>query len=231
MTPTKRPSRKRLITDRQLAAILSTALKGSDHYSRIVSLLALTGQRRGEIASLQRPWIDETARTITPPGWLTKNKVEHCLPFGDMTAALLKAVPQLDGNDYLFPAAREHVRGKPTTVFNGFQKAKIEFDRLCGVTGWTLHDLRRKFSTTLAELRVPPHVVERLLNHKMGSISNQTGSAVTEVAVIYNRATYLPEMREAIGLWEKHLAALVGSQESGSRPRSLSRFFINRPCY
>jgi integrase len=214
MTPSKRASRKRLINDREFAAILSTALKGSDHYSRIVALLALTGQRRGEIVALQRPWIDETARTITLPYWLTKNKVEHCFPFGDMTAAVLQTIHHMSGTDYLFPATREHVRGQPTTTFNGFQKAKIEFDEVCGVTGWTLHDLRRKFSTTLAELRVPPHVVERLLNHKMGSISNRTDNGVTEIAEIYNRATYFPEMREAIALWETHVAKLRASRES-----------------
>src|SRR5262249_14732448 len=122
MTPTKRPSRKKLITDQELAAILGTALKGTDHYSHIVALLAITGQRRGEIAGLQWPWIDETARTITLPDWLTKNKVEHCFPFGDMTAHILHAIPQLNGTQHLFPAAREHERGKPTTTFNGFQK-------------------------------------------------------------------------------------------------------------
>jgi integrase len=69
-----------------------------------------------------------------------------------------------------------------------------------------LHDLRRTFATRLAQMKVAAHVVERLLNHKLGSIGNNTGGIVSEV---YNRAAYLPEMREAIGLWEKHLTALL----------------------
>jgi hypothetical protein len=33
-------------------------------------------------------------------------------------------------------------------------------------------DCRRTFGTKLAELKVPPHIVERLLNHKLGTLSN-----------------------------------------------------------
>jgi integrase len=85
---------------------------------------------------------------------------------------------------YLFPAAREHVRGKPTAAFNGWPKAKEAFDKKCGVTGWTLHDIRRTFGTGLARLKAPPHIVERLLNHKLGSISNRTDGVVSAVAEI-----------------------------------------------
>src|SRR6266567_2811648 len=58
--------------------------------------------------------------------------------------------------EFLFPASRAHVRGKPTTTFNGWPKYKEAFDKLCGVTDWTLHDLRRTL-TNLAALKVPPH--------------------------------------------------------------------------
>ena len=40
------------------------------------------------------------------------------------------------------------LRGKPTTVFNGWPKSKAELDKkLEGVDPWTLHDLRRTFSS------------------------------------------------------------------------------------
>ena len=80
---------------------------------------------------------------------------------------------------------------------------------MCGVTGWTLHDLRRTFATKLAGLKVPPHIVERLLNHKFGSIQNQTEGMVSAVAEIYNRHLYVDEMREAINVWEEHLNKLL----------------------
>jgi hypothetical protein len=72
-----------------------------------------------------------------------------------------------------------------------------------------LHDLRRTFATNLAALNVPPHVIERLLNHKFGSIQNQTDSIVSAVAEIYNRHLYLDEMRAAIERWEERLDTLI----------------------
>jgi integrase len=80
--------------------------------------------------------------------------------------------------------------------------------------GWTLHDLRRTFATRVAELGVLPHVVERLLNHRLGAISNQTQSIVTELAEIYNLATFLPQMREAIQVWENKLTTLLRLSEA-----------------
>jgi integrase len=208
MTSTKRPARKRQLNDVELAAVFRTALENRDPYSRIVALLILTGQRRGEITALEWPWIT-AQRTITLPSSLTKNKTEHTFPYGEMTAAVLDQMTRDEGTEYLFPAARDHVRGNATTTFNAWSKSKSEFDTKCGITGWTLHDLRRVFATRLAELGVLPHVIERLLNHKLGSISNKTDSIVSAVAEIYNRATYMREMREAIDKWEVFLAGLL----------------------
>jgi integrase len=213
MSPTRRPSRKRVLNNTELAAVLRTAIEGTDPYSKIVALITCTGQRRGEITGLHWPWFDTRQRTITLPDWITKNKREHVFPYGDIVADVISGIPRLNSTDYLFPASRDHVRGKPTTTFNGFQKSKIEFDERCGVTGWTLHDLRRTFGTKLAELKVAPHIVERLLNHKLGSVTNKTDGIVSAVAEIYNRATYVPEMREAITVWENHLKSLIAGHK------------------
>jgi len=47
---------------------------------------------------------------------------------------------------------------------------------------WRLHDLRRTLGTSLAEMKVTPHAVERLLNHTMGAIGNKADSIVSAVA-------------------------------------------------
>ena len=159
----------------------------------IVRTLLLTGQRRNEIASLAWPMIDQTQRVITFPAFLTKNKREHSIPFGDMMAVSLDAVANRNG--LLFPA-----RGIDAP-FNGWSKAKREFDASCGITNWTLHDLRRTYSTNLSKLGVAPHVTERLLNHVTGQISG--------VAAIYNRWSYLPEMKDAVRKCEIYLGELT----------------------
>jgi integrase len=212
MVLSKRPSRKRVLTDAELGAVYRTALEGEDTFSRIVALLILAGQRRGETGALRREWIDKHDRTITLPDSITKNKRTHTFPYGEAAARIIQAIPE-DG-EYLFPAIREHVRGKPTTTFNAWSKSKVAFDIACGITGWTLHDIRRTFGTGLARLKVPPHIVERLLNHKLGSIANQADGVVTAVAEIYNRHLYLEEMREAIAKWEAFLTSLLAAQQS-----------------
>jgi hypothetical protein len=55
----------------------------------------------------------------------------------------------------------------------------------------------------MAALGTPPHVTERLLNHVSGTVSG--------VAAIYNRHTYMKEMREALNAWENKVAALIAS--------------------
>jgi integrase len=80
-------------------------------------------------------------------------------------------------------------------------KEQSRLDELSGITNWTLHDLRRTFATNLAQMAVAPHVIERLLNHVTGTISG--------VTAVYNRATYMSEMREAVALWEIHLKQLL----------------------
>jgi integrase len=191
-------SRDRVLTLDELRAVYTTALRATTGFYRLVLLLIYTGCRRGETTRLQWPYIGQD--TITIPGEETKNKRAHAFPIGPATQAIVARFPRVDGSPYVFPASREHVKGKPTTVMTGYSAAKRAFDKECGVTGWTLHDLRRTFSTHLADLDVLPHIVERLRNHVSGEVS--------EVAAIYNRSRYARPMREAIEKWEEYLANL-----------------------
>jgi integrase len=193
----KRLARERVLSDDELRSVFKTALGGSSTFAHIVALLVLTGQRRSEVAAIKWEWIDEAERTITLPASVTKNKRTHKFPYGGMLAKILERVPHQ--GDYLFPAARDQVKGKPATVFNGWGKPKATFDGLCNVSGWQLHDLRRTFATNLAALGVAPHVVERILNHASGTISG--------VAAIYNQFKYMDEMRAAIEIWEQRLTS------------------------
>ena len=79
----------------------------------------------------------------------------------------------------------------PRHSLNAFSLNKRQLDQLSGVTGWTLHDLRRTFSSKCAEWQVAsPDIIERLLGHT---------TALSPIARIYNRWHYLPQMRAALG--------------------------------
>jgi integrase len=181
-----------------LATVFATA-REAGQFGVFVQLLMLTGQRKGEIAGLRAEMIDRAAQTVTLPAAMVKNKREHAFPYGAMAAALIESLPK---EGPLFPG-RQSANGHPpteATAFNGFSNATTAFRVRCGIDHWTLHDLRRTLATGMARLAIPPHCIEALLNHVVGSLS--------AVAHIYNRHSYLPEARAAIGVWEKHIASL-----------------------
>jgi integrase len=196
--------RKRILKPDELKKVWNAAEEAGYPYGTVVQLLILNGQRKGETANLRWPWINEKDRLITLPEWVTKNGRRHTFPYGDMTAAIFETIPRRNSTDLLFPSYASDER-----PISGWSKYKKNLgDGVEG--GWTLHDLRRTFATMLAEMKVPPHVVEKLLNHTMGSIGNKADSIVSAVAEVYNLAKYLPEMRDAIvRSWEPFLQNLT----------------------
>jgi hypothetical protein len=72
--------------------------------------------------------------------------------------------------------------------------------------GWVLHDLRRSAVSGMARQGVPPHVVDRILNHVGGSIRG--------VAAVYNRHAYLDERKSALESWGRYVESLVRSAPS-----------------
>jgi integrase len=200
MTVIKHASRTRVLSEPELAAILRVVSGAEDPHSLVVHILAATGQRSGEVSRLQWSWINREEKIITFPGAVTKNHREHIIPYGRVVENILARVPISD-SDYVFPASREHVRNKPTTTFQGWTKGQLWLNEKSGVVGWRRHDLRRTFATRLAEMGVDPHIIERLLNHVTGTLS--------PIALVYNRAKYIEQMRSAISLWDVYLANLL----------------------
>lgn len=183
--------RTRFLSDDELIAVWK-ATQCPTRFHRIVRLLILLGQRRGEVASLRAEYIDWKEHTITLPADIVKNNRTHTFPFGKMAGQILKMLPK---EGYLFPS----LHGSGT--FDGWAKCKRDLDKNCGLTHWTLHDLRRTFATNLAALRTPVHVTEKILNH----VSGTTGGIVA----VYQRHQYMPEMRDAIDSWEGRLRQIT----------------------
>ncbi|QJB70713.1 tyrosine-type recombinase/integrase [Parasphingorhabdus halotolerans] len=195
--PSRQRSRERVLQPEELAEIYKKACDCPWPYGPIVQLLALTGQRRGEIGGLRWSWIDQDKRLISFPANFTKNRRLHVLPYGEQVAEVLKNLPEHVGSDFVFPG-----RKSGASNFNSWSKSKRAFDvTLKGVEPYVLHDLRRTYSSTLAQLGTPIHVTEKLLNHVSGTISG--------VAAIYNRHSYLEEMREAVENFETYLGNII----------------------
>jgi integrase len=195
----RQKKRKRVLSDAELKAVWKACDQETHElpqdFRAIVKLLILCGQRRSETAALRREYFSHNQQTICLPPELTKNGREHTFPLTSLAQSLLTS---LNTDGLYFPA-----RGKRLRPFNGWSKSKAALDKLSGVTGWTLHDLRRTFRTIHARIGTPPHIAERLINHVSGVAS--------DVEQIYDMYSYLPEMRRAARAFEAHIAALTAT--------------------
>ena len=189
--PHKSKSRERVLDDKEIEVLLTHTLGYRDRFNDIVTVLLLTGQRRGEIANLKWSEIDDN--NIILPAERTKNKREHIVPFGRRILNLLHSI---DGGEH-------YVFGTPAldVPFSGWSRAQRRLIRETGLEHFTLHDLRRTFATIHAKIGTPIHVTEKLLNHVSGTISG--------VAAVYNRHSYMDEMRTAVAEYDAYLEKLI----------------------
>jgi len=187
-------ARERVLSDLELRAVWNRTKEVGYPFGTIVQLLILTGQRRGEIAGLRRSWVNSDV--VTFPAGFAKNKREHRLPLSSLAQAVIDEIDI--ETDLLFPSRLDEE--KP---LNGWSKCKRHFDKTLQLAPYTLHDLRRTYSSKLAELGVPIYVTEKLLNHVSGTISG--------VAAVYNRHSYWEEMKQACNQHDRFLSNLFAA--------------------
>jgi integrase len=185
-------ARERTLSDAELTAIW-TGTEGDGDYARVVRLCLLTGCRRDEIGGLR--WDEVLPDRLLIGAERMKAGSVHEMPLLPAIAAALPDRPE-DAESCVF--------GRHGTGFSGWSKSKALLDRKLARAGvkmprWTLHDLRRTFSTRLHDAGVEPLVVEALLAHK------QHG-----VAAVYNRASFRDAKRVALERWHSILREILG---------------------
>jgi integrase len=203
--PTKEIARDRILTDEELAKVIVAARKIGGPYGGITELLALTGQRREEVARMKWEEIDLVRHVWTLPKSRTKNAKAHVVHLSQPSLRILKSTDKRTGFVFSSDGA------KPFSVFS---RAKRHLDQLSGVTGWRLHDLRRTCVSGMARLEIAPHVADKILNHQGGTISG--------VAAVYQRHEFLSERQAALDRWGAHVASIL-DQTSAKRQTNLKR--------
>lgn len=191
--PAKEVARDRVLDDNELAQIILAARQIGGPYGGIVELLALSGQRREEAARCSWDEIDLASRTWKLSSARTKNAKAHEVYLSDQAIAVLSRAKKT--GEFVFSRSG-------TAPFQDFSPAKRELDRLSGVTGWRLHDLRRTCVSGMARLGIAPHVADKILNHQNGAISG--------VAAVYQRHDFLAERKRALEIWGTHVQRVVG---------------------
>jgi integrase len=191
--------RERVLTDDELRVFLADPI-GCTRYPRLayaMTILLLTGQRRGELARAKWSEIDFDEKTWTIPDENSKTGRGHVVPLTDWAVQEFQSLKRLaDGSRWVLSTEDGGKAAAPALLTRGLARCLSRFKGR-GVAAFNLHDLRRTCRTGLAAIKVEPHIAERVLNH------TQPG-----VAGVYDRHAYLDEKRTALELWSEHLRSL-----------------------
>lgn len=218
--PSAEVHRDRVLSDDELRLVLRASNALGYPFGPMIWLLALTGQRRREVAAME--WGELTLaveKTWSLPAARTKNSRSHDIPLAPAALNILGSLPRIISRG-----------GNPRFVFtttgntpvSGFSRTKTNIDRQMltiarreaeakgggpaevKLQPWRVHDLRRTMASGMARLGVTLPVIERTLNHVSGSFAGIVG--------VYQRHDFADEKRQALTKWADFLDELAGTQ-------------------
>jgi integrase len=171
--------RSRILTDDELRAVWKQA-EGNGAFGAFVRLALLTGQRRSDISGMK--WVDiKDGGVWELPTEPREKGTIGAVQLPEVALAIIQAQPRFKSNSFVFAAARGD------GPLNGFNKRKAAFDEACGVTGWTLHDLRRTARSLMSRAGVSDEHAEHTLGHKLQGVKR-----------VYNRYDFFKEKSDAL---------------------------------
>ena len=177
--------RKRILADDEIRAVWGVP----GQYGDFVRLALLTAQRREKLIGLRWDditdgvWTIRTEAAREGQSWQAQVAADCCRDHRCPTEVRWKSIcvrrPQQRPHGYVRV-------GQPT---------RLQFDKLCGVAGWRVHDARRTARSLMSRAGVQTEIAERVLGHTQG-----------ELIEIYDQYDYQAEMADAL----EKLAALIG---------------------
>lgn len=206
----KRLPRKRVFDDDEWRAFWRAARRLGYPYGPLFLMLALTGQRKSDVAEARWSEFDLTKKLWTIPAERMKTGTAHVVPLTDDVIAILNSLPRFRRGDHLFSNTFGE---KPV---NGFSTAKKRLDRrmlrtwraLARMRGedrsdaqippFVIHDVRRSMRTGLSALPVTDMVRELVIAHAKPGMHR-----------VYDLFAYLDEKRRALELWNARLRGIV----------------------
>lgn len=188
-------SRDRWITSEELPKLIE-AINEEDIYARsAIWLSLLTGMRKSELLSLEWSRVDLERKQISL--YDTKNTNPLYLPITDEAFAVIKGIPVVEGNPYLFAGQKEgsHIKD--------FKRQWNRIREKAGVTDVRWHDLRRTLGSWLAQSGNSLHLIAKVLNHK--------DIRTTQAYARFKQ----DDLREALNANSKKMTG-IGNREAGA---------------
>jgi integrase len=184
--------RSRVLSHDELRAIWKATDNLNSVARAFIRMLILTGSRRDEIRCLEWREIDLKAQVWTLPARRNKAGTDRTIPLSTAMLEVLEGLPKIG------PHVLSMGGSKP---YSNQRHLKRIIDSESGVTGWVLHDIRRTVRTGLSEIHVSNETASNVLGHAKQGMDK-----------VYNRHTYLNEMRTALNAWGKHVEYVVGDK-------------------
>lgn len=205
--PADEKPRDRVLTDSEIKLFWQACDKIGPPFGQLYRLLLVTGQRLREVSEMTEAEITGDIWAI--PARRAKGGQDHFVPLTDAAQVIIAKVPRVGGRaGFVFSTTG-------ATPVSGYSRAKNRLDAamteialasgLAAVDNFTIHDLRRTAATGMAGLRIAPHVIEAVLNHRSSA-----------KAGVYNRASYAAEKREALTAWANYIDALVTGRDGSN---------------
>lgn len=203
--PVAEKPRDRFLNDDELR-LFWKATEGDKLFGGLFRLLALTGQRRDEVRSMNWGELDLEERLWTLPASRAKNNREHIIPLADAAVEILRAQPRIKGKAGLVFTTNGQ------TPVSGISRAKKRLDEKMlelarerdpdtTIPPWVTHDLRRTVASGMAKLGIALPAIEKVLNHSSGSFGGIVG--------VYQHHDFADEKRTALNAWADHIARIL----------------------
>jgi integrase len=207
--PHREIARQRMLDDAELRAVWR-ACEGEGIFGAALRMLVLTGCRRNEVGAMRWSELDQRRRLWRLPGERTKNHRSHTIPLSSQARAIIEALPQINGGEFVFT-----LDGRTPII--GWAKVKARISAKAGLdpNTWRLHDLRRSCASGMQRIGVSVPVVEKALNHGSNSFRG--------IIATYQTHDYADEIRVALQRWGDHVEDLVSDRKPSTVVRLRKR--------
>jgi integrase len=195
----EKKARTRILNDEELAGLWAATDKLQYPYGPLFKLLALTGQRKSEVAEARWSEFDFAKKIWVIGAQRMKSDAPHAVPLSDAAIEILQSLPRFERGDHLFSTTFG------TKAVNGFSKAKDALDRAMRAelgrepAPFCLHDIRRSVRTQLSAIPgISDLVRELVIAHARPGLHK-----------VYDLHSYESEKRHALDAWAARLLAIV----------------------
>jgi integrase len=193
----KQHARTRVLSDDELRRVWAAA-SAEGAFPAYIKFLLLTSARRTEAAAMTWGEIDGSDWIL--PAARNKTAIDLVRPLSKAAQEILAERPRIARCPYVFS-------NDGRSALGGFSRQKQKFDAACGVTDWTIHDLRRTSRSLMSRAGVSPDHAERCLGHVIGGVRET-----------YDRHAYHAEKMQAFELLAAQIKRIVNPPQGDVVP-------------